>query len=120
MGVASWQLTISFFVIARLHADVRWPLDLRGAHGDALLAPAVHRHGGSGIAYGLWFEIVRRLPAMTASLGVLSVPVIGVVASMLILGDRPTVADIIGFALDLRRLRLCVAYLGRHPSSLRA
>ena len=36
---------------------------------------------------------------MTASLGVLSVPVVGVVASMILLGERPTVPDIIGFAL---------------------
>ena len=36
---------------------------------------------------------------MTASLGVLCVPVVGVVSSMLILGDRPTVTDLIGFAL---------------------
>ena len=54
---------------------------------------------GSGVAYFMWFEIVRRLPAMTASLGVLSVPVVGVVSSMLMLGERPTVPDIIGFTL---------------------
>ena len=36
---------------------------------------------------------------MTASLGVLSVPVIGVLASMAILGERPTFADVIGFLL---------------------
>ncbi len=54
---------------------------------------------GSGIAYGLWFDIVRRLPAVTASLGVLSVPVIGIIASVAILGEVPSAADIVGFAL---------------------
>ena len=54
---------------------------------------------GSGVGYFLWFTIVRRLPAMTASLGVLSVPVMGVVSSVLMLGERPTVTDIIGCAL---------------------
>jgi drug/metabolite transporter (DMT)-like permease len=54
---------------------------------------------GNGIAYGLWFDIVRRLPAATASLGVLSVPVIGVVASVAILGEVPTAPDIVGFAM---------------------
>jgi drug/metabolite transporter (DMT)-like permease len=54
---------------------------------------------GSGVAYFMWFEIVRRLPAMTASLGVLSVPVVGVVSSVLLLGEQPTVPDIIGFVL---------------------
>ena len=56
---------------------------------------------GSAFAYLLWFEIVRRLPAMTASLGVLSVPVVGIIASMLVLGERPTIPDIVGFALIL-------------------
>jgi drug/metabolite transporter (DMT)-like permease len=51
---------------------------------------------GSAFAYVLWFEIVRRLPATTASLGVLSVPVVGIVASVLILGERPTIADMVG------------------------
>ena len=56
---------------------------------------------GSGIAYFLWFEIVRRLPAMTASLGVLSAPVVGVVGAVVLLGERPTLPDIVGFALIL-------------------
>jgi len=64
-----------------------------------LLATASTGFLANGVAYGLWFAIVRRLPAATASLGVLGSPVIGVVASMLILGERPTAADYIGFAL---------------------
>jgi drug/metabolite transporter (DMT)-like permease len=53
------------------------------------------------VAYGLWFSIVHRLPALTASLGVLGSPVIGVIASVLMLGERPTTTDIVGFALVL-------------------
>jgi drug/metabolite transporter (DMT)-like permease len=36
---------------------------------------------------------------MSASLGVLASPVIGVLSSMLLLGERPTLADTVGFAL---------------------
>jgi len=36
---------------------------------------------------------------MTASLGVLSAPVIGVVSTAVLLGEIPTVADIIGYVL---------------------
>jgi drug/metabolite transporter (DMT)-like permease len=54
---------------------------------------------GNGLAYALWFTIVRRVPALTASLGVLCVPVVGVIASMVVLGDMPTATDVIGFAL---------------------
>jgi drug/metabolite transporter (DMT)-like permease len=54
---------------------------------------------GSGLCYLMWFEVVRRLPASTASLGALSVPVVGIAASALILGERPTLPDLVGFAL---------------------
>jgi drug/metabolite transporter (DMT)-like permease len=99
MGVAAWQLVICTVAITACVPIVEGSFDYSGAHGMALAGLLFTGIGGNGIAYGLWFEIVRRLPAMTASLGVLSVPVVGVVTSMLILGDRPTVADISGFAL---------------------
>ena len=45
---------------------------------------------GMGLAYFLWFEVIDRLPAMTASLGSLLVPVVGVIGSAVLLGERPT------------------------------
>ena len=53
---------------------------------------------GMGLAYFLWFEVIGRLPATTASLGSLLVPVVGVIGSALIVGERPNLADIVGFA----------------------
>jgi drug/metabolite transporter (DMT)-like permease len=54
---------------------------------------------GMGMTYFLWFVVVVRLPAVTASLGSLLVPVVGVTGSMWVLGERPNLADAIGFAL---------------------
>jgi drug/metabolite transporter (DMT)-like permease len=54
---------------------------------------------GTGIAYFIWFNIIGRLSTAAASLGALINPVVGVVGSVIILGDRPTAADWIGFAL---------------------
>jgi drug/metabolite transporter (DMT)-like permease len=54
---------------------------------------------GTALAYLLWFQTVARLPASIAGLGTLLVPVIGVLAAMLLLGDRPTGSDLIGFGL---------------------
>ena len=79
-------------------ADRRGPAQPQRAHGP-LLALLFSGVIGAGISYFLWFDIVRRLPATTASLGVLSSPVVGVIASVLMLGERPTLADILGFAL---------------------
>ena len=53
---------------------------------------------GMGMAYFLWFVVVDRLPTTTASLGSLLVPVVGVIASAWLVGERPSLYDAIGFA----------------------
>jgi len=99
MGVASWQVTVAFVVITVCMLLFEGRLHLGAAHAPALLAMVSTGIFANGVAYGLWFAVVRRLPAATASLGVLGSPVIGVVASILILGDRLTATDMTGFAL---------------------
>jgi drug/metabolite transporter (DMT)-like permease len=54
---------------------------------------------GTGIAYFIWFNIIGRLSTVMASLGSLINPVVGVIGAMILLGDRPTTSDAIGFAL---------------------
>ena len=54
---------------------------------------------GTGIAYFIWFNIIGRLSTVMASLGSLINPVVGVIGAMILLGDRPTGTDLIGFAL---------------------
>ena len=54
---------------------------------------------GMGLAYFLWFVVVDRLPATTATLGSLLTPVVGVIGSAIVIGERPGLTDIIGFAL---------------------
>ena len=99
IGIAAWQVVIGFLVIAACVPAFEGSAHLWPVSWLALFGVVFTGMIGSGLAYVLWFEVIRRLPAMTASLGVLSVPVIGVLASMLILGERPTLADVIGFAL---------------------
>jgi drug/metabolite transporter (DMT)-like permease len=54
---------------------------------------------GTGIAYFIWFNIIGRLTTVMASLGSLINPVVGVIGAIILLGDRPTGSDLIGFAL---------------------
>jgi drug/metabolite transporter (DMT)-like permease len=54
---------------------------------------------GIALSYFLWFGMVARLPAATAAIGVLLVPVVGVTAAMAIIGERPSLADGLGFLL---------------------
>jgi drug/metabolite transporter (DMT)-like permease len=100
MAITIWQLVFGIAVIA-----VCVPLFEGGLHLNAgawsLFGLIYSGIIGSGLCYFLWFGIVRRLPASTAALGILSSPVIGVITAMIVLGERPTLYDAIGFALML-------------------
>lgn len=56
---------------------------------------------GTAVAYALWYQALDHLAAGTAGLGTLLVPVFGVFASVIVLGERPTPADLVGFTLIL-------------------
>ncbi len=95
----AWQLVVCIVVTAACLAVFEgyphvWPISL-----PAILSLAFHGLVGTAAAYLLWFDIVNRLPAAIASLGVLSVPAISALGSVLLLGERPTAADAVGFTL---------------------
>ncbi len=99
MGIGSWQMTFAAVILVACMLIFNGGPHFDGGHLDGALATAWTGIAGNGIAYALWFTIIRRLPAVAASLGVLASPVIGVIGSFLLLGEVPTAADIIGFAL---------------------
>jgi drug/metabolite transporter (DMT)-like permease len=96
---AAWQVVIAFAIVVALQPVFEDALHLSQAHPKAFAAAIFAGLVGSGLAYFLWFGIIGRVSAMTASLGVLSTPVIGVVSTAVLLGERPTVPDIVGFVL---------------------
>lgn len=100
MAITMWQLVFGLVVIAFCV-----PVFEGGVHLNAgawsLFGLIYSGIIGSGLCYFLWFGIVRRLPASTAALGILASPVIGVITAMIVLGERPTWYDAIGFALML-------------------
>ena len=96
---AAWQLLFGLvFITAGSFAfeghPHLWPL-----HTDTILAILFVGLFGVGLAHFLWWAIVGRLPTTTASLGSLLVPVIGISASIILLDERPTTPDIIGYVL---------------------
>jgi len=44
-------------------------------------------------------KVVTKIPAGTAALGMLIVPAVGVASAMLLLGEKPALADYVGLAL---------------------
>jgi drug/metabolite transporter (DMT)-like permease len=96
---AAWQLLFGFLFVAAGSFLFEgyphlWPL-----HQDTVVAILFVGFFGVGLAHFLWWSIVGRLSATTASIGALLVPVIGVSASTILLNEQPTVPDIIGFVL---------------------
>jgi drug/metabolite transporter (DMT)-like permease len=61
-------------------------------------------------AYLLWFTILARHAASTSALLSFAVPVVGVLSAMLLVGDRPSLVDIAGFAAVLTAAGLAVRF----------
>jgi drug/metabolite transporter (DMT)-like permease len=98
LAFAAWQLLFGWLMLAGGTLAFEglphlWPLP-----GHILAWIGYNGLIGMGLAYFVWFVVVDRLPATTASLGSLLVPVIGVIGSAWLMGERPSVTDIIGFA----------------------
>jgi drug/metabolite transporter (DMT)-like permease len=100
MAITIWQLVFADVVIAICVPVFEGTLHLK-AGAWSMFGLIYSGIIGSGLCYFLWFGIVRRLPASTAALGILASPVIGVITAMIVLGERPTRTDAIGFALML-------------------
>jgi drug/metabolite transporter (DMT)-like permease len=99
VALSFWQGVIGFLILGVCIPIFQDSVHLLDARREALVGLLFSGLLGSGLAYFLWYKVVQLVPAMTASLGVLSAPVIGVVSSAIILGERPTIPDIIGYAL---------------------
>jgi drug/metabolite transporter (DMT)-like permease len=96
---AAWQLAFGTVLITAgmLIVDGApqiWPISVRTMVSIAFIGLI-----GAGLAHFLWWAIVDKLPTATAALGSLLVPVVGVTASALLLGERLTTNDIVGFAM---------------------
>ncbi len=70
----------------------------------------------SGLSLVLWFWLLRRVDSGIASLSTLAAPVVGLLSSMIELGERPAPRDWAGIALVLLALTLIgLSQLRRRP-----
>ncbi len=65
------------------------------------------------LAYWAMAMVNRSLPAMTTSLGVLATPVVGLLCSMVVLGEDFSLALLVGLALIIGGIVLGIAWRGR-------
>ena len=104
LSVTAWQMVFGVvpLVIVAWLTDER-PIVWSGYFVGALAYNAV---GGMAIAPLLWLYILQRLPATISGLNALAVPIVGVIAAWIQLGERPSLAEGAGMLLILSGLAL--------------
>jgi drug/metabolite transporter (DMT)-like permease len=104
LSLTAWQMLYGIvpLVVAALLVPER-TIEWTGPFIAALL---FNIFGGMAIATLLWLYILQRLPATISSLSSLVVPIVGVLAAWMQLGERPSVAEGVGMLLILAALGL--------------
>ena len=104
LSVTAWQMVFGMIplVVIALLVDER-PIVWSGYFIGALIYNGV---GGMAIATLLWLYILQRLPATISGLNALAVPIVGVIAAWIQLGERPSLAEGCGMLLILAGLAL--------------
>ncbi|MEW5710422.1 MAG: DMT family transporter [Pseudomonadota bacterium] len=119
--LTAWQMLFGSLLLVVLALAVpQPPVRWTGAFVALLLYISLV---GTAAAWFAWIFVLKRLPAGTASLGILAVPVIGVLASALQLGERPSGPELWGMVsimgalalLTLHGLSLSARQAGRGP-----
>jgi drug/metabolite transporter (DMT)-like permease len=64
--------------------------------------------GPMGVCYLSWFAALRRLPAATAAIGTLAVPIVGVVGAAFMLGEPLGVREVAAMVLTLAGVALAL------------
>jgi drug/metabolite transporter (DMT)-like permease len=99
LSMTAWQMLYGLVPLAVLALVVpERPIDWSPAFTTALVYNAV---GGMALASLLWLYILQRLPAVLSGMSSLVVPVVGIVAAWVQLGERPGIAAGVGMVLIL-------------------
>jgi drug/metabolite transporter (DMT)-like permease len=110
LSITAWQMVfgVAPLVVVALIVPER-PIEWSGYFIGALIYNGI---GGMALATFLWLYILQRLPATISGLNALTVPIVGVIAAWLQLGERPSPAEGAGMALILLGLALLTTASG--------
>ena len=106
----AWQLLLGGLAggVAALIAGESWPSVWPPR---VIAALTYHVLIATAVADVLWYILLERLSVTVSSLTTLAVPVVGVLGAMALVGDRPSAADALGFALVLGAAALVLVRL---------
>jgi len=120
LSFMAWQMVIGVLPLTLLP----WLFDVPATHWSIAHAGLLFFVGAIATAGGflVWIEILRWLPAGTASLNLFAVPVIAILSSMAVFGERITGIEwagiaAIGVGLGLLTLQ-AMAAKGRIPDDV--
>jgi len=108
-ALVAWQVGLGCFPMIVLGLVFEHP-DIAALTAPGWTALIYMTLGPMAVCYLTWFAALRRLPATTAAIGTLTVPVMGIIAAAIMLGEplgtRETLAmtlTLAGVALALRK-----------------
>ncbi|MGH8744323.1 MAG: DMT family transporter, partial [Burkholderiales bacterium] len=97
LSLTAWQMLLGSVVLVVVTLYIpQQPIELTGYFWFAVIYNAVL---GTALAWLLWLYVLQRMPAGSAGLGSLMVPVVGVLSAWLELGEQPQQWDIAGMLL---------------------
>jgi len=104
--LTGWMMILGWvpLALAAPLLDPGWRESLGSLSGTAWFAIAYNIAMAGTLAHWAWFTMARTLPVAVSSLASLPVPVVGVFAGMLVLGERPGPPEWIALGLVLSAL----------------
>ena len=108
LSLTAWQMAAGAVPLLAIALITRsgWP----EWTGTFFLCVAYSALLSNALCWGLWVVALRALPAGTAAMGTLAVPIVGVVASWIQLGEKPGAVEAAGMALIIAALALLAGY----------
>lgn len=116
VALTGWQMLFGAVILIVIDQLIpSHPIHWTGAFIAALL---YNIGPGNALAWFLWLFIVNRLPASVSGLNALAIPIVGVLAGWLQLGERPGLVEAAGMLLVFVALTI-LAFNMRRPAVTR-
>jgi len=105
--MSGWMMLLGWLplaVLAPLFDPQPWSAEFGNLSARGWFAVAYNVFLAGTLAHWAWFTLARTLPVAVSSLSSLPVPVVGVFAGMIFLGERPGAAEFVALGLVIASL----------------
>lgn len=106
-ALVAWQVGLGCFPMIVLGLVFERP-DIAALTAPGWTALIYMTLGPMAVCYLTWFAALRRLPAPTAAIGTLTVPVMGIIAAAIVLGEPLGTRETLAMALTLAGVALAL------------